>query len=429
MEKRNPNSPSIQTEETDVAIIGAGPSGAAAAAWLARNGLRVQVIERTQFPRFSIGESLLPQCMVHLETCGLLDAALAGGFQIKNGAAFTWRGINTAIDFRDKFSEGPGTTWQVPRADFDHRLIEGARDAGAQVQYETLVEDFTPDADRPSLTLRTKDGERRILRARFILDASGYGRVLSRLANLSKASTLESRCALFMHIEDHIDHPEHDREKILIGVHPTHPGVWYWLIPFSDGRSSVGVVGDRETLQAAGDDDTTRLWHFLNQEPTLAEYLRNATQVRDTNRLEGYSADVKRLHGPGFALLGNAGEFLDPVFSSGVTVALDSAVRAAPLVKRQLAGETIDWDMEFEQPLRRGVATFREFVEAWYDGRLPKIIFNQHQSPRIRSMISSVLAGYAWDQSNPFVSASRRRLNSLAEACSTDSVSDELVTQ
>lgn len=429
MEKHSVDNPSLPVEQTDVAIIGAGPSGAAAAAWLARNGLRVQVIERTLFPRFSIGESLLPQCMVHLETCGLLDAATAGGFQLKNGAAFTWRGQNTAIDFRDKFTDGPGTTWQIPRADFDNRLIEGARAAGAQVRFETEVLDFTPDAERPSLTLRTKDGETQILQARFVLDASGYGRVLSRLTGLARPSTLETRCALFMHIEDRIDDPEHDREKILIAVHPTRPAVWYWLIPFSDGRSSVGVVLDRDAMLAAGEDDTSRLWHFLNEEPTVARYLRNAVQVRDTNRLEGYSADVERLYGPGFALLGNAGEFLDPVFSSGVTVALDSAVRAAPLVKRQLAGESIDWDAEFEQPLRRGVATFREFVEAWYDGRLPTIIFNQQQSPRIRSMISSVLAGYAWDQSNPFVAASRRRLNSLAEACSDGSVNDELVAQ
>ncbi|MBQ0778711.1 MAG: tryptophan 7-halogenase [Pseudomonas sp.] len=414
--------PAAQIENTDVAIIGAGPAGAAAAAWLARKGLRVHVIERTQFPRFSIGESLLPQCMVHLENCGLLDAATAGSFQVKNGAAFTWRGSDTAIDFRDKFSPGPGTTWQVERADFDQRLIEGAVAAGASVEFDTRVEGFHADPVAPRLTLIDAQGQSRQLQARFVLDASGYGRVLSRLAGLSKASTLESRCALFTHIEDRIDCSDYDREKILIGLHPQHAGVWYWLIPFSNGRASVGVVASQEALQAAGADDESRLWHFIGQEPRLAALLARATPVRDTGRLEGYSADVVSLHGPGFALLGNAGEFLDPVFSSGVTIALDSALRAAPLVERQLHGDSVDWQTEFEQPLRRGVATFREFVEAWYDGRLPHIIFSATQPPRIRQLISSVLAGYAWDLANPLVAASKRRLDALAASVTESSV-------
>lgn len=406
-------------DTADVAIIGAGPSGATAAAWLARRGLDVRVIERSRFPRFSIGESLLPQCMVHLEACGLLDAAQAGDFQPKNGAAFTWRGRDTAIDFRDKFSPGPSLTWQIERADFDQRLIEGARQAGAQVEFETRVEEFTPDPAQPTLTLVGPDDQRRTLQARFVLDASGYGRVLARLTGLARPSVLEPRCAVFTHVEDGIVCPRYDREKILIGLHPEHPGIWYWLIPFRNGRASTGVVGDRATIEAAGLNDQERLWHFIHAEPRLAELLANAKAIRDVSRLEGYSADVERLHGPGFALLGNAGEFLDPVFSSGVTIALDSSMRAAPLVERQLAGETIDWDSQFEKPLRRGIATFREFVEAWYDGRLPRIIFNEQQTPRIRAMLSSVLAGYAWDEENPFVAASRRRLNSLAEACSS----------
>lgn len=406
--------PAVQIDHTDVAIIGAGPSGAAAAAWLASRGLRVHVIERTRFPRFSIGESLLPQCMVHLHDCGLLDAAMAGNFQVKNGAAFTWRGADTAIDFREKFSDGPGTTWQVERAEFDQRLINGAIAAGASVEFDTRVDDFIADARHPELTLVDGAGKKRQLHARFVLDASGYGRVLSRLQGLSKASTLESRCALFTHIEDRIDCPDYDREKILIGLHPERAGMWYWLIPFSNGRASVGVVGEREALEAGGADDSSRLWKLLGEEPRLASLLSRATEVRDVGRLEGYSADVARLHGPGFALLGNAGEFLDPVFSSGVTIALDSALRAAPLVQRQLAGDAIDWDAEFEQPLRRGVATFREFVEAWYDGRLPRIIFSRKQPARIRQMVSSVLAGYAWDRDNPLVAASKRRLDALA---------------
>lgn len=412
-----PAMPQQDSDTTDVAIIGAGPSGAAAAAWLARRGLRVRVIERSRFPRFSIGESLLPQCMTRLAACGLLDAVQAGNYQPKNGAVFTRRGQDTAIDFRDKYTPGPGTTWQVERADFDQRLIDGARQAGAEVEFATTVEAFTADPSQPWLTLVDAAGKRRTLTARFVLDASGYGRVLAQLTGLARPSTLEPRCALFTHVEDRITSPRHDREKILIGMHPEHAGIWYWLIPFADGRSSVGVVGEREALAAGGSNDAARLWHFLRAEPRLAELLADAEAVRDVGRLEGYSADVERLHGPGFALLGNAGEFLDPVFSSGVTIALDSALRAAPLVERQLAGEAVDWATAFEAPLRRGVATFRTFVDAWYDGRLPRIIFNRQQPPRIRAMISAVLAGYAWDESNPFVAASERRLTSLAEAC------------
>lgn len=409
-----------QRDRTDVAIIGAGPSGAAAAAWLVRAGYSVRVLERTHFPRFSIGESLLPQCMVHLETCGLLAAAEAGNFQPKNGAAFCRAEDYTAIDFRDKFSPGPGATWQIERADFDQRLIEGARAAGAQVDFGVTVTAFNADPKRPQLTVVDEAGESQALEARFVLDASGYGRVLARLEKLDKPSGLATRCAVFTHVEDRIDADDYDREKILIGVHPHHPEVWYWLIPFSNGRASTGVVADIEVLEAAGDTDEERLWTLINEEPRFARLLKQATPVRDVRRLQGYSADITRLHGPGYAVLGNAGEFLDPVFSSGVTIALDSAVRAAPLVARQLEGESVEWDHDFEIPLRRGVATFREFVEAWYDGRLPSIIFHTEHQPRVKQMIASVLAGYAWDTDNPFVAASRRRLNSLAKRCSLD---------
>ncbi|MDN3521800.1 NAD(P)/FAD-dependent oxidoreductase [Halomonas ramblicola] len=411
-------------DTTDIAIIGAGPAGAAAAAWLARQGHDVRVLERQHFPRFSIGESLLPQCMEHLAACGLLEAARAGDFQPKNGAAFCWKGAEAAIDFRDKFSPGPGTTWQVERADFDWRLIEGARQAGARVEYGVKVDGFAADVLHPRLTLSDERGVRRELRARFVLDASGYGRVLARLTGLDRPSTLADRSVLFTHVEDRIRCPDHDREKILIGLHPRHPQVWYWLIPFRGGRASVGVVADPAILEAAGADDAERFWTLLGEEPRFAELLDRATATREVSRLTGYAADIERLHGPGFAVLGNAGEFLDPVFSSGVTIALDSAVRAAPLVERQLAGGTVDWAADFETPLRRGVATFRDFVEAWYDGRLPRIIFHDRQHPRLRGMISSVLAGYAWDDDNPFVVASRRRLDRLAETCANDAMAE-----
>ena len=123
------------------------------------------------------------------------------------------------------------------------------------------------------------------------------------------------------------------------------------------------------------------------------------------------------LYGPRFALLGNAGEFLDPVFSSGVTIALRSAALIAPLVERYLAGEDVDFEIEYSQALKQGVNCFKTFVKAWYDQRFQDVIFHQQQDDTVKKMISSILAGYAWDESNPYVKQSERRLNVLAELC------------
>ncbi|GHA96737.1 NAD(P)/FAD-dependent oxidoreductase [Modicisalibacter luteus] len=403
--------------DTDVAVIGAGPAGAMAAALLVRCGLKVQVLERSHFPRFSIGESLLPQCMHYLDDAGLLTAVEAGGFQPKNGAVFTRRDHEAVIDFRDKFTDGWGTTYQVERADFDQRLIEAAAAQGARVAFGVTVTSFRPDPQRPSLTYIDESGQETTLTAGFVLDASGYGRVLARLLGLGRDPRLETRMALFAHVEEQIREPTFDRDKILIGVHPDDDSLWYWLIPFAHGRASVGVVGSMQALSAGGGDSERRWQQLIDAEPRFSKLLRGARTTRPVASLQGYSADVSRLHGPGYALLGNAGEFLDPVFSSGVTIALRSAHQAAPLVARQLRGDTIDWHNEFERPLRQGIETFRAFVEAWYDGRLPSIIFHDAHPATIKRMISSVLAGYAWDTANPFVSGAQRRLTTLAELC------------
>ncbi|WP_251977927.1 NAD(P)/FAD-dependent oxidoreductase [Salinicola avicenniae] len=403
--------------DVDVIVIGAGPAGAAAAARLATLGRRVLVLERSHFPRFSIGESLLPQCMSHLEEAGLLETVIAADYQPKNGAAFTRNGHETAIDFREKFTPGWGTTFQVERADFDQRLIDAACAKGVEVRFGVSVEAFVADATRPTVTLRDETGETQTLSAGFVLDASGYGRVLARLEQLERDARLAPRSALFTHVQIRTDDPRHDREKILIGVHPQQPDIWYWLIPFRDGRASVGVVGDDATLAAAGDTPAACWQAWVDAEPRFAELLADAEPLRAVGELHGYSADVSRLHGPGYALLGNAGEFLDPVFSSGVTIALRSASLAAPLVDRVLDGETVDWEAAFERPLREGIETFRAFVDAWYDGRLQTIIFHDDAPAEIRARISAILAGYAWDRSNPFASASRRHIDTLAALC------------
>lgn len=406
-------------EKHEVVIIGAGPAGAVAAGLLRRKGHEVLVLERQRFPRFSIGESLLAHCLEFIDEAGMLPAVQAAGFQEKNGAAFAWGERYTAFDFRDKFSPGPGTTFQVLRARFDQILADEAARQGAQVRYEQEVVAADFSGAEPVLSVRAAgapDAPVRQIGARFVLDASGYGRVLARLLDLERPSGLPPRKALFTHIEDRIDDAAFDRKKILISVHPDEPSLWFWTIPFSGGRCSLGVVGAADLIGQAP-DPMARLRELIESTPNLKRLLAHAVWDTPANTIGGYSASVTSLHGPGYALLGNAAEFLDPVFSSGVTIALHSSKLAADALHRQLGGQAVDWQRDFADPLMVGVETFRTYVEGWYTGAFRDVVFYERAQPEIRRMISSILAGYAWDRNNPFVAEHARRLRMLAEIC------------
>ncbi|HFC6361270.1 TPA: FAD-dependent monooxygenase [Neisseria lactamica] len=399
----------------DVAVIGAGPAGSVASALLCKKGYQVCVLEKQHFPRFVIGESLLPHCMEMLEEAGFADAVRAEpGFQLKNGAAFSWGSRYTEFDFTDKFSDGPGTTYQVRRAVFDKILIGEAAKQGVEVRFGHGVTAFDNSGDFARLNIETDTGKRYELTAKFVLDASGYGRVLPRLLDLETPSHLPPRQAHFTHIDDNITNPKFDRNKILITTHPQHRDVWIWLIPFGGNRCSIGVVGTPDKL--AGESETV-LKKFVYECPMLNEILDKAVWENDFpfRSIQGYSANVKSLHGRHFALLGNAAEFLDPVFSSGVTIALHSAKLAADLLAKQLEGGTADWDTEFAEPLMIGVDTFRTYVDGWYDFRFQNVVYAPDRSPEISRMLSSILAGYAWDTENPFVAKSEQRLTALSE--------------
>lgn len=408
------------TEKVDVLVIGAGPSGAVAAALLARNGHRVRVLEKEVFPRFSIGESLLPQSMQYIEEAGMLAAVHAAGFQYKNGAAFLRNGRYTEIDFRQKFSQGWGTTYQVERSRFDKILADEAQRMGAEISYDHEITGVDVSGDAPLVSYRTPEGNEAQLEAKFLLDASGFGRVLPRLLDLHVPSDFPVRQAIFTHVVDGIDADWFDRDKILITVHPQERDVWYWLIPFGDGKASIGAVAPEAFWRRFEGTAKDKLKAVIADEEQLSKLLESAEYFQDAREITGYSASVKSLHGRNYALLGNAGEFLDPVFSSGVTIALRSASMAAKLLNEQLRGEAQpDWELEFAQPLMVGVNSFRTFVSAWYDQRFQDVIFHDHHNADVKAMIASVLAGYAWDESNPYVKDSERRLNVLSKICSS----------
>lgn len=403
---------------TDILVIGAGPSGAVASANLQRLGHRVLVLERQIFPRFSFGESLLPHCMGFLEEAGMLEAVQQQGYQFKNGAAFRWAGKYSSYDFEDKFSPGPGTTFQVERAHFDKLLADQASAQGVDIRYGHTITGVDMSGARARVNYHDGDGNQGVVEADFVLDASGFGRVLPRLLDLELPSELTQRQVFGTHIDDHISDPQFDRNKVLVTVHPTERDIWYWVIPLNKGRCSIGVAVTSDKIAARkGGTALEQLQNFIAEAPELANLLRNAQFNYPAREIGGYSAKVKQLAGDKFALLGNAGEFLDPIFSSGVTIAMRSASSAAKLLDRQLRGEAVDWEAEYSLPLKQGIDTFRSFVEAWYDERFQDIIFFPDQAEQVRRMISAILAGYAWDTNNPYVAESERRINSLSEYC------------
>lgn len=394
----------------DVAVIGAGPAGTTAAALLRARGWSTAIVEAETFPRFVIGESLLARCMDLLDEAGLLDAVRARGYLVKRGALFVRGDERADIDFAEQFTPGWTWTWQVPRADFDLTLANEASRQGVSIYYQHRVVTMTPGAES-ALTVESPGGSR-TLRARHVIDASGYGRVLPRLLGLDRPSSLPERKSVFAHVRGDVRPKGTLENRIWIVMHPR--GAWVWLIPFSDGITSVGFVAEPSFFEHFTGTDEEVFRAAIAEDQNTRERLAGAELVFPPRTLRGYSAAVSAMHGPGYTLVGNATEFLDPVFSSGVTLALESANRAAHLVDRVLRGEPVDWDADYTAYMMRGVETFRAFVLGWYSGEFPEILFSRSQNDLLRRQVTSVLAGYVWDETNPFVRQPARRMQQVA---------------
>ncbi|MBK7862415.1 MAG: tryptophan 7-halogenase [Archangiaceae bacterium] len=404
-------------QQREVVIIGAGPAGSVAGSILKARGHDVLCLEAGTFPRFVIGESLLPRCNDILEEAGLLEAVQAQRFMPKPAALFLKGEARERFCFAEMFPGQRPAALQVTRADFDQALATAAQKKGVDIRYLQRVEAVSFEADGSS-TLEVRDAETSAqwrVKAKMVLDCSGYGRVLPKLLKLEKPPTLSPKVAVFTHYEGDL-RPEGDREgDIWICMHPQ--GAWIWIIPFSNGRTSVGVVAERALIEGAGATDRERLETLLKGDPNAARRLAKVSPVMKTARLESWSASVTAFHGPGWALTGNASEFLDPVFSSGVTLALESSHRAAKLAARQLEGEKVDWG-EYTAQMGKAVGVFKVFVDAWYDGRLPRLLLHQGKSEQIKRAITAVLGGYVLDARNPFVRDTEGTLNAALKLTS-----------
>lgn len=398
--------------EVDVLVIGAGPSGTIAASIIKQAGFSVQIVEKMQFPRFVIGESLLPRCMEALEEAGFLDAVKAKGFQQKDGAKFVMDGKICDFTFSQQHTKGWGWTWQVPRADFDKTLADECEKKDIPVHYQTEVTGIEIFDDHSITTVKTADGATQTIRARFIVDGSGYGRVIPRLFGLEKDSHQYPRKTLFCHMTDPKRQTVFEPNRITAIVFDAT--TWIWIIPFSNGLTSVGYVGDPEFFEQFKGTPEEQFRALLNAQPDLAYRFGESEMAWEPRTLQSWSATTDKFYGNGFVLTGNVTEFLDPIFSSGVTLASVSAQIASKLVIKHLNGEAVNWDESYMQPMMQGIDVFRTYVNKWYDGTLYKIFFSEGRQPEIIGQICSVLAGYVWDTTNPFVVNREKNLNTLA---------------
>jgi flavin-dependent dehydrogenase len=382
----------------DAVIIGGGPGGSTVATFLARAGRRVLLLERERFPRFHVGESLLPYSLPILDRLGVAEKVRAAGYQKKYGAYFwndmTGEGTRDVV-FRDAFNDRNPMAYQVKRADFDQLLLTHCEESGAEVRQETAVEEVLfEDGRAVGVRAVARDGRVEEIRARAVVDASGQTALLSKQLGTRRFDSKLKRAALFAHYEG-IRWPEENRPgDILL---PINAGVWYWVIPFSDGTTSVGAVFEPSLARQAGAPELEARFDWLiARSPRMPKLLQGSRRTSKVFAISDYSAASGKMAGDGYVLVGDAATFLDPVFSTGVFLALATGERAANAIDRALTkrGRLDAKDLtRYEREARKLFARFRRFVYNFYDPVFFEAFCTPNPPEQMRRAVTTVLAG------------------------------------
>lgn len=397
---------------TQILIIGAGPSGMVAAGYLQKQGIDCLVVEKSSFPRFSIGESLLPKSMENFKEAGLLEAIKAEGFQKKYGARFIKEDKVGEFDFSEKFGNGWDWTWQVPRADFDLVLANEIQRKGVKIYFNAEVKNVNFE-EKQSLTEVEINSEEKIeIKAEFIIDASGNGRLLAEQLNLNASPKISGNSSIFTHIKETNRPKGIEGELITFEVLDTK--TWFWYIPFSNGNSSLGFVSENEWFEGFSENNSVAFKEMLKNLKYYNNRFNSYPFLFEPVKLPNISRNVTKIYGEGFALTGNSAEFLDPIFSSGVAFATESGLQAAKLARLEIEGEKVDWEKDYAEYMQAGISVFSSYVKEWYTGNLQKLFFHENPRTDIKEQICAVLAGYVWDKNNPFVKNHQRIIGNIA---------------
>jgi len=380
----------------DVVVVGGGPAGSAAASALARGGHSVLVLERDPFPRFHIGESQLPWINGVLEEIGAAEKIAAAGFVRKWGASFTtadgeW---SQYADFSRAVEVPQAQTWQVPRHEFDQLLLEHAASLGADVRHGCCADDVVFAEDGVTLTVSMLDGTRSTIRGGALIDASGRnGFMAKRIGERHKDPLLQN---ISIHRQYEGVPRAEGRRAGDIRMVTRSDGGWFWFIPISDSVMSVGVVVPQASYRAGSRrsaDET--LDHMVAETPAAAALLAEAMPITTARFEADYSYVHSRMAGDRFVLVGDAAAFLDPIFSTGVLLAMQSGIEAATAISEGLRrGDlTASRFAAYERRVRRRYQHFRRFVVGFYDPAFRDLWFSPSAPLGMREAVLSVLAG------------------------------------
>jgi len=376
----------------DVAIIGGGPAGSTAACLLAKAGRRVVVLEREKFPRFHIGESLLPYSMPAFDRMGIRET-LDRTAQPKHGAEIiTACGTrHLRFHFRDGFKLQHHRSYQVTRATFDKQLLDNAAAHGAEVREETSVAGV--DFDDDGATVRLAGADAAPIRARYVIDASGRNTVIGQQQRLKQNYPELNKFAVYAHYDHVRRDPGEDGCTLTRMIRSTDR--WFWVIPLSDTRTSIGMVTDTATFKAMRLSPEAALEQGFEQQPHFRDILQGATRVTEVYATGDYSYRNTRLAGPRWMLAGDAAGFIDPVFSTGVFLAVASGEQTADAINAALTKPSRATKLfaAYEKRMNRVMSLYLRFVKAWYQHEFIEVISHPTAKFQLPAAVNAVLAG------------------------------------
>jgi FADH2 O2-dependent halogenase len=412
----------------DVGIIGGGPAGSAMGAYLARAGVRCVILEGEIFPRAHVGESLVPASTRVFKELEFIPEMDRLGFVRKFGATWTsnpsvrpyevnWQGLDddchAAIRFDEREQEGVDLnyTWHVDRGLFDQALLQHAHASGAEV-YEgvrVLAVDF--DRGDPELVFKMGRREHR-LRVRLVADASGRKTLLGRQLGLKRTDPVFDQYAIHSWFSGYARHELDNPDHIHIHFLP-HRGTWVWQIPITDDVTSIGVVTQKANFKAAGASREAFFYECLRSRPDVGALVDRAERIRKITEEADYSYAMKQFCGDRYVLLGDAARFVDPIFSSGVSIALNSARFASRDVIQALASGRFEREsyQTFESTMKVGVKNWYDFICLYY--RLNVLFTYFIRDKQYRLDVLKLLQGDVYDRQPPVLDRMREKIQEV----------------